>query len=104
MGGGGEGEGGGGGHIPYQKMIYQSISLCESDIRKEMYNGIIVTGGNTLYNGFTDRLTNELSYLISQVIAPPLPSPFPLYFPFPSSPSSLLLSTNETNFELDKRN
>jgi len=50
---------------PLQKMIYQSISLCDHEIRKEFITGIILNGGNTLYPGFYERLANELSPLMT---------------------------------------
>jgi actin-related protein len=37
-------------------MLYDSVSRCDMDIRKELFGNIIVTGGSTLIPGFTDRL------------------------------------------------
>ncbi len=37
-----------------------SIGLLDADIRAAMYSNVIVTGGNTLLNGFIDRLQREL--------------------------------------------
>ncbi|XP_065844421.1 actin-like protein 6A [Oscarella lobularis] len=38
-----------------------SAGMCDIDIRPGIYGGVILTGGNTLLNGFTDRLTRELT-------------------------------------------
>uniref|UniRef100_A0A6B2L4V3 Actin n=1 Tax=Arcella intermedia TaxID=1963864 RepID=A0A6B2L4V3_9EUKA len=43
-----------------QDMIMNSISSADADIRKELFGGIIVTGGNTLFKGFAERLQKEV--------------------------------------------
>jgi len=45
------------------ELIYRSINLCDVDIRPNLYSNIVLTGGNTLFNGLMDRLNNELSML-----------------------------------------
>lgn len=45
------------------ELIYRSINLCDVDIRPNLYSNIVLTGGNTLFNGLMDRLNNELSVL-----------------------------------------
>lgn len=37
-------------------MIVDSINSCDIDIKKELFSNIIVTGGNSLLNGFCSRL------------------------------------------------
>jgi actin-related protein len=44
-----------------QQLTYDSISACDPDIRKELFNSILVTGGNSLYDGFDDRLKLEIT-------------------------------------------
>jgi len=46
-------------------LITESINSVDHDIRKEMYNSIIITGGNSQIKGFYDRLNKEIP-----VIAP----------------------------------
>jgi len=46
--------------IGVQQMIYNSIAKCDPDIRRELFNSIIVTGGNTLLPQFSERLNKEL--------------------------------------------
>ncbi|KAN0042947.1 hypothetical protein ACTA71_010580 [Dictyostelium dimigraforme] len=43
--------------------IYKSIMMCDIDIRKHMYANIILSGGNTMFNGIADRIQNELREL-----------------------------------------
>ncbi|KAI8328118.1 actin family [Chlamydoabsidia padenii] len=42
------------------QMVYQSISNCDIDLRPLLFNNIVVTGGNTLFPGFNERLNYEL--------------------------------------------
>ena len=42
---------------------YHSIMKCDVDIRKELYHNTILSGGNTLLDGFADRLHDGLSAL-----------------------------------------
>jgi actin-like protein 6A len=46
--------------IGAQHMIYNSVGKCDPDIRRELFNSIIVTGGNTLLPQFSERLHKEL--------------------------------------------
>ena len=46
--------------IGLHQVIHNSISKCDIDLRRELYSNIIVTGGNTLLPGFTERLNKEL--------------------------------------------
>lgn len=41
-------------------MIHKTIMDCDLDIRKELYNGIILVGGTTMCTGFHERLEAEL--------------------------------------------
>lgn len=42
------------------EMVRASISACDMDLRTHLLQNIVVTGGSTLVNGFTDRLNSEL--------------------------------------------
>lgn len=48
------------------QMVYDSITRCDMDIRRELYGNIVVTGGNSLFGGFTDRLHKKLTELTTQ--------------------------------------
>jgi actin len=47
-------------------MTYQSIVDCDVDIRKDLYENVILSGGSTLYEGLPDRLSQELNALAPQ--------------------------------------
>jgi actin-related protein len=58
--------------------INKSVMRCEENIRKDMYNNIVLCGGNTMFQGIDQRLNNELNDLLPQtanfninIIAPP---------------------------------
>ncbi|CAG9314384.1 ARP4_1 [Blepharisma stoltei] len=48
------------------QMVYDSITRCDMDIRRELYGNVVVTGGNSLFGGFTDRLHKKLTELTTQ--------------------------------------
>ena len=56
--------------------IFQTVMACDIDIRCELLSNIVLSGGTTLFPGFADRLTKELTALVPstmkvKVIAPP---------------------------------
>ncbi|NP_001279710.1 actin-like protein 6A [Callorhinchus milii] len=42
-------------------VVTTSVGMCDIDIRPGLYGSVIAAGGNTLIQGFTDRLNRELS-------------------------------------------
>eukprot|EP01083_Nonionella_stella_P192390 711195_1 len=58
------------------KLVFNSIMKCKVDMRKELCSNIVLEGGSTLFEGFGERLKNEIVSLVPQsfdvqVIAPP---------------------------------
>ena len=47
---------------------YDSIQKCNNDIRKELYNCIVLSGGSSMYNGFPERFTKEIKNLVPDSI------------------------------------
>lgn len=35
----------------YQEMVFQSIMKCDLDVRRDLYNNIILSGGSTMFPG-----------------------------------------------------
>ena len=59
-----------------QKMICQSIMKCDPEIRGDMYSNIVLSGGNTMFEGMSERLQKELTSLVPtgtniKITAPP---------------------------------
>eukprot|EP01084_Bolivina_argentea_P039865 73662_1 len=44
----------------FQKLMFESFNECDVMIRKELYNNIVLSGGNTMFYGFQQRLRKEL--------------------------------------------
>ena len=42
---------------------YNSIMKCDVDLRRDMYANIVLSGGTTMFQGFADRLQNEVAAL-----------------------------------------
>ena len=58
------------------EMLYNSIMLCDADIRKDLYANILLTGGSSLFPGLKDRMYKEITALAPptmtvKIIAPP---------------------------------
>jgi actin-like protein 6A len=51
-----------------QQMLYQSINACDTDLKKDLYQNILFTGGNTIIPGFAERSMAELSSLFGSQI------------------------------------
>ena len=45
------------------KATYNSIMKCDFDIRKQLFHGIVMTGGTTMYPGIKDRMQKEIDQL-----------------------------------------
>jgi actin len=58
------------------KLTFQSIMKCDVDIRKDLYNNIVMSGGSTMFTGVAERMQKEVKLLAPdsmtiKIIAPP---------------------------------
>ena len=58
------------------EICHGSIMKCDMDMRKHMYCNIVLSGGNTVFPGFAERVTKEITSLVPstvrvKTIAPP---------------------------------
>jgi actin, other eukaryote len=58
------------------ELTHSTILACDLDVRKELFNNIILSGGTTMYKNLPERLENEVKNLAPsnikvKVIAPP---------------------------------
>ena len=58
------------------QQIYDTITACDIDLRRDLFHNIVLSGGTTMFPGIADRITKELSQLTPatisiRVIAPP---------------------------------
>lgn len=57
-----------------QFKIFDSIQKCDMDLRENVCSNIVLSGGSSLFAGFSQRLLEEISNLApiqAQIIAPP---------------------------------
>jgi len=57
------------------ELTFQSIMKCDVDVRKELYNNIVMSGGTTMFNGIAERVNKEIvalapSTMKIKVVAP----------------------------------
>lgn len=57
------------------RAIYDSILACDVDIRKDLYNAIVLSGGSTMFPNMSERIEQEITKFASQsmqvqVVAP----------------------------------
>jgi len=57
------------------ELTFQSIMKCDVDVRKELYNNIVMSGGTTMFDGIADRVNKEIvalapSTMKIKVVAP----------------------------------
>lgn len=55
--------------------IVDSVSKCDADLKKDLLAAVLVTGGNTLFPGFKERLDRELSESYNQGLKVKIISP-----------------------------
>jgi actin beta/gamma 1 len=58
------------------KLTFSSIMKCDVDIRKDLYNNIVMSGGTTMFTGIAERMQKEVKSLAPdsmtiKIIAPP---------------------------------
>ena len=58
------------------ELLYNSVMKCDIDIRKDLMNSVVLSGGSTMFPGIADRMKKELDSLAPssmkvKVIAPP---------------------------------
>ncbi|CAG9322347.1 unnamed protein product [Blepharisma stoltei] len=52
----------------FNEAVYKSIMACEEDVRRMMFNNIVLAGGNTMFGGIKDRLNADLGRKVNQSI------------------------------------
>jgi actin beta/gamma 1 len=56
--------------------VFNTIAKCDIDLRHDLYQNIVLSGGTTMFNGISERMHKELTALVPstmkvRVIAPP---------------------------------
>jgi len=58
------------------EITFQSINKCDIDVRRNLYENVVLSGGTTMFQGIGERMTKELTALAPstmriKVVAPP---------------------------------
>lgn len=58
------------------KLAFAAIQKCDEDIRKDLYNNVVMSGGSTMFTGIAERMQKEMQALAPdsmtiKIIAPP---------------------------------
>jgi len=58
------------------RLTFKSIMKCDVDIRKDLYNNVVMSGGSTMFSGVAERMQKEIKALAPEsmtikIIAPP---------------------------------
>lgn len=57
--------------VGIHEICNNSIRKCDEDIHKDLYGNIVLSGGNTLFPGFAERMTKEIESLANPFKLPP---------------------------------
>ena len=49
--------------LGFHEQVHESIMRCDEDMQAEMLPNIVLSGGNTLFDGLAGRLWNELNLM-----------------------------------------
>ena len=50
-------------NLSFQEMIFNSVNKVDIQLKKELYNNVLISGGNTLFKGIQERLHTEIRKL-----------------------------------------
>ncbi|KAK3593418.1 hypothetical protein CHS0354_020177 [Potamilus streckersoni] len=58
------------------ELVYNSVMKCDIDVRRDLYQNIVLSGGSTMFPGLADRMQKEMSAVVPsgikvKTIAPP---------------------------------
>jgi actin beta/gamma 1 len=50
------------------EIIYDCVVKNDLDVRRQLCNNVIITGGNTLFSNYNERLQREIGYLLPSIL------------------------------------
>ena len=58
------------------KMLFNSVTKCDIDVRRDLYGNVLLSGGSTLFPGLEERILKEMHLqvpvgMLVKIIAPP---------------------------------
>lgn len=61
--------------VGIHETTFNSIKICDVDIRKDLYGNVVLSGGTTMYNGLHERMQKELAALAPSTVKPKVIAP-----------------------------
>jgi len=58
-----------------QNVVYECVTKCDIDIRKPLFENVVLSGGTTMLPGIDNRLQSELTLLVPDLIKPKVSGP-----------------------------
>ncbi|KAI0564864.1 actin [Gracilaria domingensis] len=55
------------GMLSVSHVAFQAISACDLDLRRDLFNSLVITGGSSLIPGVVERVTREVAILTPQM-------------------------------------
>eukprot|EP00178_Gracilaria_changii_P027430 TRINITY_DN876_c0_g6_i1.p1 TRINITY_DN876_c0_g6~~TRINITY_DN876_c0_g6_i1.p1 ORF type:complete len:505 (-),score=91.25 TRINITY_DN876_c0_g6_i1:896-2410(-) len=55
------------GMLSISDVVFRAISGCDLDLRRDLFNSVVITGGSSLIPGVIERVTRELAILTPQL-------------------------------------
>ena len=53
-------------------MLSKSISMCDRDLRPDLYGNVVLGGGTTMIKGFSERVRRELEGTVDRTVDGPV--------------------------------
>lgn len=57
------------------KYTFDSIMKCDNDIKRNLFRGIVMAGGSTMFEGMKDRMKKEIQALAPSTMGPEVEAP-----------------------------
>lgn len=54
------------GHLSLQKVVYETVMKCESNVQNQLFDNIVLCGGSSLFNGLPERFKLELKGMVNK--------------------------------------
>jgi actin-related protein 2 len=50
------------------QVVFKSINECPMDVRKTLYNNILISGGSSMFPGYSTRLENDIRSIYTKEV------------------------------------
>ena len=58
-----------------QDVVFQCVNKCDIDLKRTLFENVVLSGGTTLLPGIDKRLTSELTKLVPELVKPNVSAP-----------------------------